>query len=208
MPYDYNTLVKKVNDAYEAYAAEADYVGHFDSYAKPMAISQVFTYTHISGIYTFMTGEVNINTNYPDFVRPFTVAHEFSHQRGIAKEDEANFVAYLVCIGSEDAFVQYSGYVSLLQYVTDALYEADKKMYEAFYTHTMHPRVVKEFRAYSKFFEPYRSSAASEIAGAVNDTFLNSQGQTEGRASYGLVVDLAVAYYLPENLQANLQAKE
>ena len=202
MPYDYNTLVEKINDAYETYGAEADYVGHFDSYAKPMAISNVFTYTHISGIYTFMTGEVNINTNYPDFVRPFTVAHEFSHQRGIAREDEANFVAYLVCIGSEDAFVQYSGYVSLLQYVTDALYEADKKMYEAFYTQSMHPRVVSEFRAYSNFFEPYRSSAASEIAGAVNDTFLNSQGQTEGRASYGLVVDLAVAYYLPENLQA------
>ena len=202
MPYDYYTLVEKVNDAYEAYAAEADYVSHFDSYAKPMAVSKLFTYTHISGIYTFMTGEVNINTNYPDFVRPFTVAHEFSHQRGIAREDEANFVAYLVCIESEDAFVRYSGYMNLLQYVTDALYDADKKMYERFYKNVMCRTAIKEFRAYSHFFAPYRSSAASEIAGAVNDTFLNSQGQTEGRASYGLVVDLAVAYYLPENLQA------
>ncbi len=199
MPYDYNTLVDKVNDAYRAYAAEADYVGHFDSYAKPLAISKLFTYTHISGIYTFMTGEVNINTNYPDFIRPFTVAHEFSHQRGIAREDEANFVAYLVCIGSEDAFVRYSGYMNLLQYVTDALWEADRNLYSKFAQQVMCYEVSKEFQAYSAFFEPYRSSAASQVAGAVNDTFLNSQGQSEGRASYGLVVDLAVAYYLPED---------
>ena len=202
MPYGYNTLVEKVNDAYESYAAKADYVGHFDSYAKPMAVSKLFTYTHISGIYTFMTGEVNINTNYPDFVRPFTVAHEFSHQRGIAREDEANFVAYLVCIGSEDAFVRYSGYMNLLQYVTDALYEADKDLYEKFANQVMAYEAKKEFRAFSAFFEPYRSSTASQVAGAVNDTFLNSQGQSEGRASYGLVVDLAVAYYLPADLQA------
>ena len=197
MPYDYTTLVGKVNDAYEAYAAKADYVGHFDTYAKPMAISPLFTYTHISGIYTFMTGEVNINTNYPDFIRPFTIAHEFSHQRGIAREDEANFVAYLVCIESDDAFVRYSGYANLLQYVTDALWSADKELYRK-YARTYMPTVIsKEFAAYSAFFDKYRESTASQVTGAVNNTFLGSQGQSAGTKSYGLVVDLAVAYYLP-----------
>ena len=197
MPYDYTTLVGKVNDAYEAYAAKADYVGHFDTYAKPMAISPLFTYTHISGIYTFMTGEVNINTNSPDFIRPFTIAHEFSHQRGIAREDEANFVAYLVCIESDDAFVRYSGYANLLQYVTDALWSADKELYRK-YARTYMPTVIsKEFAAYSAFFDKYRESTASQVTGAVNNTFLGSQGQSAGTKSYGLVVDLAVAYYLP-----------
>lgn len=198
MPYDYNTLVKRVNDAYAKYAASADYIGHFDSKAKPLASSNFFTYTHISGVYTFMTGEVNINVNYPDFIRPFTVAHEFSHQRGIAREDEANFVAYLVCIGSDDAFVRYSGYANLLQYVTDALWEADEDLYRDFASKYMPSEIKGEFSAYSLFFDRYRDSTASEVTGAVNDAFLGSQGEKEGTASYGLVVDLAVAYYLPK----------
>lgn len=197
MPYDYDTLVEKVNEAYGKYAATADHVGHFDTYAKPMAISPLFTYTHISGIYTFMTGEVNININYPDFIRPFTIAHEFSHQRGIAREDEANFAAYLVCIESEDAFVRYSGYSNLLQYLTDALYKADRDLYSKFRSREMPDVVSKEFSAYSAFFDKYRESTASKVTGTVNNTFLGSQGQSAGTKSYGLVVDLAVAYYLP-----------
>ena len=197
MPYDYDTLVEKVNEAYGNYAEEEEFIGHFDTYAKPMAISPLFTYTHISGIYTFMTGEVNINTNYPDFIRPFTIAHEFSHQRGIAREDEANFMAYLVCIRSDDAFVRYSGYANLLQYVTDALWSADKDLYRKYARTYMPTEVSKEFAAYSAFFDKYRESTASQVTGAVNNTFLGSQGQSAGTKSYGLVVDLAVAYYLP-----------
>lgn len=196
MQYDYNTLVCKINDAYAKYAGSAEYISHFDSKAKPLAVSKFFTYTHISGVYTFMTGEVNINVNYPDFIRPFTIAHEFSHQRGIAREDEANFVAYLVCIGSEDAYVRYSGYANMLQYVTDALWAADQELYKKFANKYLPVEVKGEFGAYSLFFDQYRDSTVSEVTGAVNDAFLGSQGEKEGTASYGLVVDLAVAYYL------------
>ncbi len=199
MPYDFNELVDRVNQAYARYAADADYVSHFRSYAKPLASSSVFTYTHISGVYTFMTGEVNINVNYPDFVRPFTVAHEFSHQRGLAKEEEANFVAYLVCIGSEDPYLRYSGYVNLLQYLMDALAEADDTLYQELCAEKIPFSVQGELQAYSVFFRKYSHSTASKVTGAVNDVFLNSQGESEGTASYGLVVDLAVAYYLREN---------
>lgn len=198
MPYDYDTLVEKVNEAYRKYAAGESYIGHFNTRAKPLASSSLFTYTHISGVYTFMTGEVNININYPDFIRPYTIAHEFSHQRGIAREDEANFVAYLVCIESDDAYIRYSGYANLLQYVTDALWTADQELYREFASKHMPSEVRGEFNAYSLFFDQYRDSTVSEVTGAVNDTFLNSQGEKAGTASYGLVVDLAVAYYLPK----------
>ena len=54
------------------------------------------TYTHISGIYTFYTGESNININYPDFVVASSATHEMAHQRGVARENEANFVSFVV----------------------------------------------------------------------------------------------------------------
>ena len=195
MPYDYDTLIRKINDAYRTFASGQEFLSHFRSYAKPLACSDLFTYTHISGVYTFMTGEANINLNYPDFVRPFTVAHEMAHQRGIAREEEANMVAFLVCIGSDDPFVRYSGYFSMLDYLTDALYAADKDLYKRFDKEVMPATAKGEFASYSAFFEPYRSSTASAVTGAINDTYLGSQGESAGTASYGLVVDLAVAYY-------------
>ena len=48
--------------------------------------------------------------------------------------------------------------------------------------------------AFSQFFEQYRHSVASEVSETVNNTFLVMHG-TEGTKSYGMVVDLAVAYY-------------
>lgn len=199
MPYDFDELVEKIDQAYAKYAAGEDFVGHFHSRAKPLASSSLFTYTHISGVYTFMTGEVNINVNYPDFIRPFTVAHEFSHQRGIAKEEEANFVAYLVCIGSDDAFVRYSGYTNLLQYLTDALAKADASLYQKLCKEKLPAETSGEFSSYSLFFRKYSGSTASKVTGGINDVFLTSQGEKAGTASYGLVVDLAVAYYCGES---------
>lgn len=195
MPYDYDTLVGLMNDAFGKYAEKVDYISHFSSYPKPISLSKPMTYTHISGVYTFMTGESNINTNYPDFLMPFTMAHEMSHQRGIAREDEANFVAFLVCISSDDAYVRYSGYANMLDYLKDALYSADRTLYYSFASEYLPGEVQGEYRAFSVFFDKYRDSTASAVTGAVNNTFLQSQGQTAGTKSYGLVVDLAVAYY-------------
>ena len=54
--------------------------------------------------------------------------------------------------------------------------------------------VRAEMQAYSAFFDKYRDSTASKVSETVNNTSLILQG-TEGTKSYGMVVDLAVAYY-------------
>ncbi|MBO5870186.1 MAG: DUF3810 domain-containing protein [Clostridia bacterium] len=195
MPYDYKTLVSKVNEAFDRYAESEDYISHFKSNPKPIALSNPMTYTHISGVYTFMTGESNINTNYPDFLMPFTMAHEMAHQRGIAREDEANFVAFLVCINSDDVYIRYSGYANMANYLNSALSRADAELYKKFVLYSLPSDMTNEFIAYSNFFDKYRDSTASEVTGTVNNAFLQSQGQSAGTKSYGLVVDLAVAYY-------------
>ncbi|MBO5842164.1 MAG: DUF3810 family protein [Clostridia bacterium] len=58
----------------------------------------------------------------------------------------------------------------------------------------MNADVKRDMVAFSNFFSKYQNSTASSVSGAVNDTFLKFQG-TEGTASYGMVVDLTVAYY-------------
>ena len=81
----------------------------------------------------------------------------------------------------------------MYEYLANALYSADKERYFELLA-TIDRRIYGEIVAYSRFFDKYRESTVSEVSGAVNDTYLKLQGQTAGTKSYGLVVDLAVAY--------------
>ena len=196
MKVSFYTLAKQVNEAFDKYARDKDFISHFYSTVKPVSLSRYMTYTHISGVYSFFTGEANVNFNYPDFVIPYTIAHEMSHQRGIAREDEANFVAFMVCTSSDDPYIRYSGYLEVFREILSALYKADKEKYSDFIKTCYPSRVASEMSAYSRFFEPYRESTASKVVSATNDTYLKSQSVQAGERSYGLVTDLAVAYYL------------
>ena len=193
MPYDYSTMNDRLIAAYDKACDKYGFIQRLDSRLKPVMLSELMSYTHITGVYSFFTGEANINVNFPDYTIPYTAAHELAHQRGIAREDEANFVAFLVCIESEDRYIRYSAYLNLYEYVANALYSADPELY--FQVRAKLSNDVKgEMRAYSEFYDKYRESVASDVSEAVNNTFLVIQG-TEGTKSYGMVVDLAVAYY-------------
>lgn len=193
MPYSYEELNDKLMDAYDVACEKYDFIPKLHSRVKRIMLSEPMTYTHISGVYTFFTGEANINTNFPDYTLPYTAAHELAHQRGIAREDEANFVAFLVCKESDDVYIRYSAYLNMYEYLRNALYAANTDYYtETYYSVPVNCR--KEMTAYSKFFDKYRENVIEEVSETVNDTFLTING-TEGTRSYGMVVDLAVAYY-------------
>lgn len=193
MPYSYSELNKKLNDAYVSLADKYDFVPKLRSKVKEVALSEPWTYTHISGVYTFFTGEANINVNFPDYTVPYTMAHEMSHQRGIAPEDEANFMAFLVCMESDDAYIRYSGAQNLLEYVASSLYKADKELY-SYWLSTVSLDVRNEMIAYNNFYDKYKDNVVADVSGTINNAYLQSQG-TEGTRSYGLVTDLAVAYF-------------
>lgn len=194
MPYSFGEMNKLLVSAYDEFGSSHSFVKNFKTSLKPVLISELMTYTHISGVYTYFTGEANVNINFPDYTIPYTAAHEMAHQRGIAPEDEANFVAFLVCTQSDDEYIRYSGYMNMYEYVISALYKADAEMYKEVINETDN-RMRCEMQSYNKFFEKYRDSKASDITGAINDSYLKSQGQKNGTKSYGMVVDLAVAYY-------------
>ena len=199
MPYSLNRMSAKLSDAYESFCEKYTYVNTFRSRVKPIVLSEPLTYTHLSGIYSYMTGESNLNVNYPDFILPYTAAHEMAHQRGFAREDEANFIAFLVCMESDDPYIRYSGLMEVYSYVTNALYGADPNMY--YYVRSgLDSRVSYEKNAYSIFFDKYRESVAATTTDKINDAYLQIQG-TVGTKSYGMVVDLVVAYYRSINWQ-------
>ena len=195
MPYSYDEMNDELIEAYARACEKYDFLQSLDSDLKPVMLSPLMSYTHITGVYSFFTGEANINVAFPDYTVPYTAAHELAHQRGIAREDEANFMAFLVSLESDDAYIRYSAYLNLYEYVSNALYSASPTLWSEVHS-TLSVSVRYEMQSYAEFYSKYRDSVASEVSEAVNNTFLTIQG-TEGTRSYGMVVDLAVAYYVP-----------
>ena len=193
MPFSINEMNDKLLEAYDKVSDSYSFVQRLDSRVKPVVNSELWSYTHITGVYSYFTGEANINVNFPDYSVVYTAAHELAHQRGIAREDEANFMAFLVCTASDDPYIRYCGYLNMYEYVRNSLYSASPDMYSEV-NGKLALNVKYELYAYSKFFEKYRHNVAATVSGAVNDTYLKIQG-TPGVRSYGMVTDLAVAYY-------------
>ena len=198
MPYTVSQMNDKLMDAYEKIAEKYDFISSHKSKVKPVLLSVPMSYAHFTGFYTFFTGEANINVHFPDYTIPFTAAHELAHGRGIARENEANFMAFLVCMESDDPYIRYCGLLNMYEYIMSALYTADTDEGKPLYSKIAalpDKRIRGELSAYAEFFEKYRDSNVSEISGAINDSFLKANGTEEGEKSYGLVVNLAVSYY-------------
>ena len=196
MPYSYEEMNEKLLKAYDRFCEKYDFMDTFYSKVKPVMLSEPMSYTHITGVYTFFTGEANINVNFPDYTVPYTAAHELAHQRGIAREDEANFVAFLVCMESDDPYIRYSACLNVYEYLCSALRSADRALYLRSYE-KLPVGVKNEEIAYSAFFVKYKENVAADISQATNNSYLQSQGNPEGTRSYNMVVDLAVAYFRP-----------
>ena len=77
--------------------------------------------------------------------------------------------------------------------MANALWRADKDLYYKAIAH-LNVEVKHEMTAYNRFYDKYRETTVSKVSNTVNNTYLQSQG-TPGSRSYGMVVDLAVAYY-------------
>ena len=59
----------------------------------------------------------------PAVFLPVTIAHEFAHQRGVAAEQEANFVGIAACVDSDKPEYVYSGYLFGYLHLANALKE-------------------------------------------------------------------------------------
>lgn len=193
MPFSYSQMNQKLNDAYQSLCEKYPSFQSLYTNTKPVMLSEPWTYTHISGMYTFFTGEANVNTNYPDFIMISSAAHEMAHQRGVGKEDEANFVAFLVCTLSDDPYIRYAGYADALNELMIQLSSADKELYQKARDY-MPQELKNEYTAYSVFFDKYRENVAATVSTTVNNAYITSHNQPQGVKSYGLVVDLVVAY--------------
>jgi len=76
---------------------------------KGLLFSRIQTISGYTGVYSFITGEPNINIEPPLVTLPHTACHEIAHQMGITFEDEANYAAFLACKSHPDILFSTQG---------------------------------------------------------------------------------------------------
>jgi hypothetical protein len=159
---------------------------------KPLILSQYFSVQQLCGQYSPFTVEATYNRSMPDYNIPHTVCHELSHLRGFMREDEANFIGYLACIGSDNEAFRYSGYITGWVYATNALSKTDLASYREI-CHLLDRRAWDDLRDNNEFWRRYEGKAA-EVSNQMNNTYLKMNSQSDGVKSYGRMVDLMLAY--------------
>ena len=160
---------------------------------KPLFLSKLMSYMGFTGFYFAFTGESNINTDSPAFLIPDTIAHEISHQLGVTDEEEANFAGITACITSDQNDYKYSGYMSGLIYLMNALQRVNQDAQHEIRSH-LTEEVLADLTYNSAYWDSY-SSSSGEVAQAIYDSYLKANGQVLGIQSYGACVDLLVAYF-------------
>jgi hypothetical protein len=123
---------------------------------------------------------------------PFVLAHEKAHQFGVTSEAEANFVAFVICVNSEDQQVKYSGFLSaLLYFLRDA---SQLKDYHEI-VERIDKRVVDDLRTRKKYYLGLQNERMSDIQTAANDTYLKANNIEKGVKNYDQVVALVMEWY-------------
>jgi len=165
-----------------------------DPVPKPVLFSRVLSAMNVTGVYSPFTGESNLNMDFPAATFPATVAHELAHRRGVASEQQCNFLAVLAATRSDDPAYRYSGWLLGYIHLSNALCAADPARWDEI-RRTLPETVNADLRAANDYWARYEGGV-SRASDRVYDAMLRSYGDELGTQSYGAVVDLLVAYFV------------
>lgn len=194
---DLDAIFARTGGLYEGITAEFSFLAGPERTPKRMVSSPIMSRLDFTGFFFPFTAETLLNDDSPACLIPATILHEMAHQRGIAGEDECNFVAILAGLRCDDPVYIYSA--ALLGYIHlgNALYSVDADAYWEIRSQ-LNQEVNADLAANNAYwgqFDTKLDQAMESVSTTVYEGFLHSYGQTEGKRSYGMCVDLLVAYY-------------
>lgn len=190
--------------AMQELAVQYPRLGGYYPNPKPFAMSWFFSQQYMCGYYFPFSMEANYNDMMYIMNLPYTMCHELAHIKGYIYEDEANFLAYLACINSDDAFMQYSGYLGVLYYVENALQQLSGTYSQGITDGTLTPVTQQVYRDGCFLTEEAwnevekKSFFSTDFVRNASDAFLENNltvnGVEDGINSYSRVVRLMLIY--------------
>lgn len=158
---------------------------------KPSLFKNIMSFTGILGYYNPFTAEAQYNAGLPSTYIPFTSAHESSHQLGFAREQEANFIGYLIGVRSANPELRYSTEYFTLKSLLKFIVEEDPDFVK--FVLDQYSPGMKRDRLYERNFILKHRGWLDDFFGFTNNLFLKSN-QQEGAITYSYFVDLLLNY--------------
>lgn len=158
---------------------------------KPSLFRGIMSNTGILGYYNPFTAEAQYNPELPSSYLPFTLAHESSHQLGFAREQEANFIGYLIGKNSKNPDLKYSTNYYVLKSLLNSLAEKNPEFVKNVLQ--QYSPGMKRDRLYEKMFVKKHEGWLDSFFGITNNLFLKSN-QQEGSITYSYFLDLLIRY--------------
>lgn len=139
----------------------------------------------ILAYFSFLTAEIHINGDMPEYMKPFTAAHEYAHFLGITSEAEAGYFAFLTCSMSAEPAVRYSGNLCALEYLLSDIAGNNVKMYTEV-VNSLDDRVKNDIINANEYFSRYSRRVAYKVADGLNSAYLSAFDK-HGKNSYSLL---------------------
>jgi hypothetical protein len=156
---------------------------------KPTIADPFMLATGTSGFINPLTLNVAMASDLLWFERPFDLAHEWSHDAAYAREDEANYLAILTCLRSDDPAVRYAGWFELF------LYLPQKRRYSH---REFVPLVWRDFAALRMRNERHINVMLAHWSWRTYNAYLKSNRIASGVANYDEVTRLMLGVPLDE----------
>ncbi|MBX3255095.1 MAG: DUF3810 domain-containing protein [Chitinophagaceae bacterium] len=186
-------LFSKTADVYNRVAQQYPLFIYKNVSVKPTLFGWLGNYLGFSGYYNPLTGEAQVNTQIPVFTQPYVACHEIAHQLGYAKENEANFVGYIVATASGDPQFMYSAYFDLFLYANRSLYHTDS-VTAIMLMQQLAPAVKEDLTTLRQYYKKYENPVEPVIRWAYGK-YLEANSQPMGMLSYSEVVADLIGYY-------------
>ncbi len=159
---------------------------------KTPAFTGWYEWLGIAGFYFPYTGEANLRAGIPAVDHPKMLAHEKAHQRGVARESEANFWGYLSAAHAPDSYARYSAFVFAQVQLMVVLARADRELWSTLVDSRLAgvQRDIDDSRTYWRSFR----GRGTRMGSRVNDAFLRTNRVEGGVQSYSRSALLFIAY--------------
>ena len=188
---DYEIIDAEVEKSYAVNSLNID-IKYPNGNRKPkkMIFSGFISKLGISGYFGPFFNEINLNKKVLPMDYPFLLAHEKSHQFGIASEADANLAAFIVCATSECEKIRYSGYMALtLYFLGDAQHLSDYRDYII----KIDEQVIENIRFRQNYYRGIRDDKMEKVHEAVYDAYLKKNNVEHGIENYNRVVELVIS---------------
>lgn len=141
-----DVISEKISEAFDNAAQDIPSLSGNALNAKELLFSDIYSKFRISSIYSPFTGELCVNTDYPEVIMPMQIAKMMAVQRGYTDDGDASFIAFLVCTKySDDYYINYSGYFNAYLELSSVFYNENGKNLHLYMANALKESAKKEY---------------------------------------------------------------